>query len=100
MKENVICLFEINFVLRDNSHHKATIKYKLKLLFYDKKIQQLNFEVLHTWTIFSHCVPLPAPGPPRTNITIGLLALDIIRLAVSDISAMKYDKWNMGKRQT
>ena len=24
-----------------------------------------------TWAIFSHCVPLPAPGPPRTNTTFG-----------------------------
>jgi len=32
-----------------------------------------------TSTIFAHCVPLPAPGPPSTNTTSGLTAA-IIRL--------------------
>lgn len=50
---------------------------------------------LLTCTIFSHWVPLPAPGLPRTNITIGFAALDIIRLAASDISATKHDKCNI-----
>lgn len=35
---------------------------------HEMKTTRWNF---HTLTIFSHWVPLPAPGPPRTNTTIG-----------------------------
>lgn len=35
-----------------------------------------------TFTIFEHCVPLPAPGPPRTNTTLNL---DIVSLAADQI---------------
>lgn len=32
-------------------------------------------------TIFLHCVPLPAPGPPRTKTTLGLAILMLIKVA-------------------
>lgn len=32
---------------------------------------------IYTLTMFSHCVPFPAPGPPNTNITLYLAILYI-----------------------
>lgn len=37
---------------------------------------------LLTLTMLAHCVPFPAPGPPRTNITHGLAVAVITRSAL------------------
>jgi hypothetical protein len=35
-----------------------------------------------TLTIFSHCVPLPAPGAPRTNTKSGFIAELMARVLI------------------
>jgi hypothetical protein len=36
-----------------------------------------------TLTIFKHCVPLPAPGAPRTNTTLGFIVELMAKLLIA-----------------
>lgn len=47
-----------------------------------------------TATILSHCVPLPAPGPPRTNTTTGF-TVEVMSRFVTE--ATIYGTWSIGK---
>ena len=59
-------------VIRLPRLHGQLLSFKLNICLHSRK------DVFTaTFTIFSHCVPLPAPGPPKTKITIGLTTEDM-----------------------
>lgn len=61
---------------------------------YNNRAWPYKSKTLHmqaTLTILSHCVPLPAPGPPRTNTTLYLL------LGSPDMLNF-FEYWNLGNK--
>ena len=69
----------VNYPDPDPDDRRADSHCLTALANYYTIIINLNFVIWKlTSTIFSHCVPLPAPGPPRTNITLYLAMLNEI----------------------